>query len=523
MPLPLRLYRLAVLILLALAACGGGTAADPFQTIDHPAAAAEDTPASNTSVADAGLQATVTAAPSTPTASGAAASISPETTAAASRSNTQYSLSATLDYARRYLAVEQSIQYTNNSPDALNDLLLMVEPAYFPGTFQLKALRWKDGQEVAGAAWEGTRLRLPLRQPLDPGEQITLSISYALNLPSPTPSPLTRPVVFGFTSRQINLVDWYPFIPPYIPGQGWLAHAQGYFGEHQVYEIADFQVELKLAEAAYGGQPLAVAASAPADQEAQVYRYHLEAARNFAFSISHDYRMLTEKVGPVTVIGYSFPIHASAGEAVLKATAQALDLYQKLYGPYPRNTLTVVEADFLDGREYDGLYFLSNGFYNLYQGDPAGYLTAIAVHETAHQWWYAQVGNDQALEPWLDEALCTYSEHVFFENVYPEALDWWWAYRVNYYQPQGWVDGNIYNPEGFRPYRDAVYLNGAVFLDELRKAVGDEAFFATLKDYAALYSQKLATGKDFFTVLAKHSSADISGLVKTYFQNNPMP
>jgi hypothetical protein len=419
--------------------------------------------------------------------------------------------------------VDESIHYTNRSQDILEDLLLMVEPAYFPGVFQLKSMKWEDGQNATGATWEGTRLRLPLPRPLSPGEETGLSISYDLNLPSPVPSPLTRPVVFGYTERQTNLVDWYPFIPPYIPGQGWLAHPQGYFGEHQAYEAADFQVEVRFSEAAYGGQPLVLAASAPQEEDAEVYRFQMNSARNFTFSVSHIYQVMTTKVGPVTVTGYAFPLHAAAGEAALNATAQALELYQKLYGPYPRGSLALVEADFLDGMEYDGLYFLSNGFYNLYAGSPASYLTAIAVHETAHQWWYAQVGNDQAMEPWLDEALCTYSEHVFFENVYPEALDWWWAYRVNYYEPHGWVDGSIYNPEGFRPYRDAVYLNGAVFLDELRKTVGDEAFFTTLKDYAAVHNQKLATGKDFFAELEKHSKADINGLVEKYFQNPPIP
>jgi aminopeptidase N len=221
------------------------------------------------------------------------------------------------------------------------------------------------------------------------------------------------------------------------------------------------------------------------------------------------------------VTSHYFPLHAAAGEAVLQTTVAALELYGELFGPYPRPILSVVEADFLDGMEYEGLYFLSKGFYNLYQGTPGELLVAIAAHETAHQWWYARVGNDQALEPWLDEALCTYSERIYYENVAPEALEWWWAYRVNYYEPSGPVDGSIYNPGGFRPYRDAVYLNGAVFLEALRGVVGETAFFATLRDYAARYSGKIATGKDFFDVLREHTDADFNQLVKDFFQDPP--
>jgi aminopeptidase N len=167
--------------------------------------------------------------------------------------------------------------------------------------------------------------------------------------------------------------------------------------------------------------------------------------------------------------------------------------------------------------EYDGLYFLSNGFYNLYQDTPGEYLIAIAAHETAHQWFYGLVGNDQGNEPWLDEALCTYSEHLFYERYYPDVLDWWWAYRVNYYQPRGAVDGNIYNPEGYRAYRDAVYLNGAVFLNELRKIIGDDAFTAFLKAYVDHHRHQIATTQNFFDLLAQFTNTNLSELKLRFF------
>jgi aminopeptidase N len=263
-----------------------------------------------------------------------------------------------------------------------------------------------------------------------------------------------------------------------------------------------------------------VAASAPAQRIGDAYRYSYDDARNFAISVSPEYQVYTATVGTTSVLSYAFSFHAAAGQAALQTTAEALELYNRLFGPYPRPLLSVVEADFLDGMEYDGLYFLSNGFYNLYQGTPGEYLVAIAAHETAHQWFYARVGNDQALEPWLDEALCTYSERLFYENVHPDALQWWWDYRVKYYQPQGWVDGSIYNPAGYRAYRDAVYLNGAIFLEELRKQVGDEVFFAFLRDYVAQMSDQIATREDFFRILGEHAHTDIVPLLKNYFQGN---
>ena len=44
------------------------------------------------------------------------------------------------------------------------------------------------------------------------------------------------------------------------------------------------------------------------------------------------------------------------------------------------------------------------------------------MHETAHQWWFEQVANDQAQQPWLDESLATYSERIYYENIHPDLV-----------------------------------------------------------------------------------------------------
>ena len=36
----------------------------------------------------------------------------------------------------------------------------------------------------------------------------------------------------------------------------------------------------------------------------------------------------------------------------------------------------------------------------------------VAVHETAHQWFYGMVGDSQALHAWLDEAFASYAEQL---------------------------------------------------------------------------------------------------------------
>ena len=429
-----------------------------------------------------------------------------------------YTISATLNYAGHLLQVDERIDYANSSTDTLTELVLMVDAIYFPGVFSLNSLVWAGSEASAAYTWENAILNIQLPQPLAPGEEVSLLLNYSLNLPSPVPNAQVRPIPFGYSSRQTNLVDWYPFIAPYRSGTGWIAHAAGFFGEHLVYDVSNFDISIRLEDTR---TDLIVAASSPAQEANGWLNYHMEKARNFAWSVSPEYVVETTQVGQTTLTSYTFAVHASAGESVLQTTADSLALFSELFGPYPRTALSVVEADFLDGMEYDGLYFLSNGFYNLYQGTPREYLITIAAHETAHMWWYALVGNDQAVEPWLDEALCTYSELLFYERFHPEAQNWWWAYRINYYEPRGWVDGSIYNSAGYLAYRDAVYLNGAVFLDSLRKAITPEAFTRFLNAYASQYAYQIASTDDFFMLLKEYSSEDISDLKSQYFKGNP--
>lgn len=430
----------------------------------------------------------------------------------------QYTINAILDYAGKHLDVEQTITYPNQTGEILSDLLLAVEPNFWPNCFSLTRLSIDDAP-VNTYTLDGQHLTIMLPQPLSPDTKLKVSLKYSLDLPEITPSDpnMQRPRIFGYNARQINLVNWYPFIVPYVPAQGWLLHDPWYYGEHLVYDMADYEVNLRPADAAIN--PI-IASSGNAKPNGEWTRYTLNAGRTFALSASTEFKVASTTVGEVSVYSYYFPFYEKQGQAVLQATAEAVELFGEHLIPYPHISLSAVQANFNDGMEFDGLYFLSNGFYSTYDGTPQNYLTFIAVHETAHQWWFGLVANDQALQPWLDESLCTYSEHIYYETYYPDFVDWWWDYRVDYYAPEGWVDTIIYNGGGFRPYTNAVYLRGARFLEELRQRIGDEAFFAFLKDYTTQESGKRAAAQDFFAILSQHTSVEYSDILKTYFQNS---
>ena len=66
---------------------------------------------------------------------------------------------------------------------------------------------------------------------------------------------------------------------------------------------------------------------------------------------------------------------------------------------------------------------------------------------------------------------------------------------------------------------NAVYFEGAHFLDDLRTRIGDPAFFAFFQDYFQQENGKIATSGDFFRILRTHTQVDYSNIGKKYFKN----
>ncbi len=463
---------------------------------------ASDTPApsetSNPSVTDT----------SVPTGSGTVApgpSLTPVTPAPVIN-RTHYTLYVSLDYAGNQAAVNETIRYSNETGQNLSSIVLAVEPNLSSNCFSLSTLD-QDGNPSTHYTLSGQQMTINLLQPMQPGATTTFAMGYSLALP-----PKSSNKTFGYLANQINLTDWYPFIVPY--SNGWVLHDASPFGEHLVYDAADYDVNVQVND-----PNVVLAASAPAVENGNSTHYHLDAARTFVLSASDHFKVDESAVGNIKIRSYYFNGDEGASQAVVWMATQSLGLYEAKFGPDPYPSLSVVETDVPDGQEFDGLVFLSGHFYTEYNGTAKSNLFTIGTHEIAHQWWFGLVGDDQALEPWLDEAMAVYSERIFYEYNYPNYGDWWWSFRVNYFGPKGYVDASLYSFSTFRGYVDAVYLNGANFLDDLRTRIGDEAFFAFLHDYATRFAHGHATGTDFFTVLRQHTHTDFSDIMHTYFQN----
>ena len=421
----------------------------------------------------------------------------------ATSSRANYILYSTLDFSGRTIITDQTIRYYNNSGVTLSDVVFSIQPNLYRNSFILNSIA-QDNTPITSYTLDGQKMTVNLLQPLPVGSATTFTLSFKLNIPSKSSSG-----VFGYDFNQINLVDWYPFIVPYI--NGWVLHDPMPWGEHLVYDSTDVELNIKT------DVDITIAAGTTPDQNGEWTRYRMYGIRTFALSASNEFQFSESFAGNVPVRSYYFNGYKYGADGMLDFAVDAVNTFSTQFAPYPHEALAIVQADINDGQEYDGLIFLSSEFYGEYGGSARSNLATIGVHEVAHQWWFSLVGSDQALEPWLDEAMSIYSERIFFENNYPANISWWWQWRVDFFKPSGYVDTDIYNGGSFRSYTNAVYLNGGHFLDELRERMGYGNFSKFIKEYARRYSYGHATSADFFALARETINVDISDLLDDYF------
>ena len=428
---------------------------------------------------------------------------------------TQYEIDVSINYYNRFVAATSRSVYTNKTNSPINEMLFTIYPTLF-NAFFLRSVKSEDGKTLTNYYWDSHNLVIPLESPLMPGDQIIFTHDFELYMPD-------RGGVFSQTGRQLNLSYWFPFIPPYDETDGWIAHNpqfvnSSFIGEFLVFEAADFDVKLQFTDRR---ENFKIAAGAIPEEKDGVIHYQLELARTFVLSISDAFVMAERDFNGMKVQSFAFTEHQSIAEEVADIAVDSLILYTEYYGDLNRELVTVVEFNADIGMEFDGIIFLSPAFYNLYPGNPKSNIHVYTAHEIAHQWFFSLVGNDQAMEPWLDETLATYSELLFYERYYPELVSWWWDNYIDFHNPSGYLDISIYFGGGLHEYRNIVYRNGARFLQDLRDTIGDEAFFNFLKAYVNAHRYEIATSEGFWMVLNETTDADLSHLVEEYFSEPP--
>ena len=183
--------------------------------------------------------------------------------------------------------------------------------------------------------------------------------------------------------------------------------------------------------------------------------------RDFNFSASPNYRTATRSVRGTTI---TFYYRRMAPDAVLDWTVAAFNDYSNKIGEYPYPQLNVAEVGPWAGIESPSLFWVP---YNTQRR----LLPWTVTHEVAHQWFYSVVGNDQALQPFADEALADFMSRSLINSFVPSLC------------AQDDLDQSIYDLGRCYPW--VIYVQGDAYLKAYKERVGDAAFWRGLANYYA--------------------------------------
>ncbi|MHC4922998.1 MAG: M1 family metallopeptidase, partial [Planctomycetota bacterium] len=123
---------------------------------------------------------------------------------------------------------------------------------------------------------------------------------------------------------------------------------------------------------------------------------------------------------PVEVLIIMQPEHADLADRVYDAVSVGLKYLGLRFGPYPYETLTVIDppqgGPGAGGMEYPTLFTIgSPTFAHHGVSRPEG----VTVHEFAHQFFAMMLASHEARQAWLDEGLTTYVTARAMESAWP--------------------------------------------------------------------------------------------------------
>ncbi|MCT4594320.1 MAG: M1 family metallopeptidase [Anaeromicrobium sp.] len=453
-----------------------------------------------------------------------------------SETSTEYTLKGEFDPVEKLLIIKENILYTNTSKATFKSIYLHLYPNAFkeektvpfeqsdmilayPKGFEsgyMKITNIRSGKEHLKFNEIGigdSILKVELKEDLKPGEKVNLDIDYMLKIPPSCGR-------FGYGNDTINLGNWYPIMAVYDE-KGWNLDPYFAIGDPFYSHVGNYRIEIlvpKEYNMAYSGKII------KKEEINGKVRWTIEGKniRDFALILSDKYKVKENKVDDIRIKSYS--LEENYIGLALKSAEDGIKIFNSLYGKYPYEQITVAASDFfIGGMEYPNIVFIDK---TLYSEERKQMLEYVVVHEVAHQWWYGLVGNNEVKEAWLDEALTEYSTLLYYEKKYgKKAKDAIYKDMMlrSYNEYKNSKKGNtekVYRSvsefKDSREYQTLVYFKGAIFIENLRKELGDDAFFKVMKVYFDKYKYKIAKTEDFLNVCEQISNKNLEKFFKKW-------
>lgn len=412
------------------------------------------------------------------------------------------------------LSGRQEVLYTNQEQDVLTEIYFRLFPNIVGGSAVVTSLMVDEDEVEPMYEFADSAIRVPLPTPLDPGDSITLSMNFGIEIPTEMGGNYG---LYGFFEDVLLLDEFYPTIPVYND-EGWNVEIPPQHGDFPNNDAAYYVVRIKAPKA------LTIVASGVVVSEIdegnkQVRTYAAGPARDFYIAASDAFQVVQDIVGETTINSYSFKHDKEGAELALTHVRNSLISFGDRFGTYPYTELDVVSTPMVAlGMEYPGVMTITLIIYDVdsdFRGTPNPvYLESVVVHEVGHQWFYNAVGNDQIDEPWLDEAIVQYITRLYYFDLYGQSgylgyrQSWVdrWARVENAEIPIGLPAGDYTGVE----YGAIVYGRGPLFVEVLADRMGQSTFDDFLRDYYQTYKWGRVTTGLFQEMAEQYCNCDLS-------------
>lgn len=230
-------------------------------------------------------------------------------------------------------------------------------------------------------------------------------------------------------------------------------------------------------------------------------------------------RQLGESTAGVPVLVAHPPRLTRAVDTAFARQVEMVDLFTRLFGPYPFPTYTVVVTD--DRLEIPlESQALSTFGSNFARTDWQS--QRLIAHELSHQWFGNSVTTTEWRDIWLHEGFACYAEWLWSPQsggptTHQRALAHW---RLIAGQPQDLILGE---PGPRDLFDDRVYKRGALLLHALRLLLGDEVFFALLQSWLAEHRYGSVTSAQFVAAAQAVTERDLSDFFKRWLYQPGLP
>ncbi len=224
-------------------------------------------------------------------------------------------------------------------------------------------------------------------------------------------------------------------------------------------------------------------------------------------TIAAEYRSL-DGTRTMPVVGYILPEHAAINRTRVASMVRHIEVLASLFGEYPYldTKYGIVEGSFSGGMEHPTMTLIGASLL----GNASRDLTSLLVHELAHMWWGDEVTMRTWDDIWLNEGFATYAEVLYYERTSGAAPGRTLTTRYDDGLYAGQLGPPVAAPAN-DPFRNigAIYDKGGWVLHMLRKVVGDETFFAGLREYRRRHARGNATRADLRAVFEELSGRDL--------------